>query len=267
MVSCIGSKMGKAAVAGRDCVTNQQINSIIVESGDDSLFVYYNLRMRQQEIRAVASGSAQPILNKTAFGKLEILLPPLSEQRAIAHILGTLDDKIELLRRMNDTLEAMARALFKSWFVDFDPVVVNALKAGNPIPEKFAERAAHYRENPDALGLPEDILRLFPNRFVDSELSPIPEGWEVKALGALCHPPQYGYTASANESRVGPRFLRIKDINKLPWINWRDVPYCTISEEQQPKYLLQKGDIVIARIADPGHGALVEEQINAVFAS
>ncbi|BBM69721.1 restriction endonuclease subunit S [Rhodothermus marinus] len=107
---------------------------------------------------------------------------PLPEQRAIAHILGTLDDKIELNRRMNETLEAMAQALFKSWFVDFDPVVVNALRAGNPIPEKFAKRAAHYRDNPDALGLPEDILRLFPARFVESELGPIPEGWEIKQV-------------------------------------------------------------------------------------
>jgi type I restriction enzyme S subunit len=69
--------------------------------------------------------------------------------------------------------------------VDFDPVVVNAIKAGNPIPEKFAARAAHYRDNPDALGLPEDILRLFPARFVDSALGPIPEGWDVKPIGEM----------------------------------------------------------------------------------
>ena len=191
----------------------------------------------------------------------------LKEQRAIARILGALDDKIELNRRMNETLETMAQALFKSWFVDFDPVVVNALKAGNPIPDKFADRVDHYRNNPDALGLPEHILRLFPARFVDSELGPIPEGWEVKTLGSICHRPQYGYTASANENRVGPKFLRIKDINKLPWINWREVPYCTISDEQQRKYLLRAGDVVIARIADPGHGALIEEQVEAIFAS
>jgi type I restriction enzyme S subunit len=114
MVSCIGSDMGKAAVARWDCVTNQQINSIIVDSGDDPLFVYYNLSARKAEIRAAASGSAQPILNKFAFGRLDILLPPPEEQRIIAHILGTLDDKIELNRRMNQTLEAMARAIFKS---------------------------------------------------------------------------------------------------------------------------------------------------------
>ena len=127
-------------------------------------------------------GAAYPAVLPSDIAEAEILLPPLPEQRAIARILGTLDDKIELNRRMNETLEAMAQALFKSWFVDLDPVVVNALRAGNPIPEKFAARAAHYRDNPDALGLPEDILRLFPARFVDSELDPIPEGWEVKAL-------------------------------------------------------------------------------------
>jgi len=127
-------------------------------------------------------GAAYPAVLPSDIAEAEILLPPLPEQRAIARILGTLDDKIELNRRMNETLEAMAQALFKSWFVDFDPVVVNALRAGNPIPEKFAARAAHYRDNPNALGLPEDILRLFPARFVDSELDPIPEGWEVKAL-------------------------------------------------------------------------------------
>lgn len=130
-------------------------------------------------------GSAQPFIAQGDARALEVAYPPLPEQRAIARILGTLDDKIELNRRMNETLEAMAQALFKSWFVDFDPVVVNALKAGNPIPDKFADRAAHYRENPDRLGLPEEILRLFPDRFVDSELGPIPEGWEVKAIGEL----------------------------------------------------------------------------------
>ena len=90
--------------------------------------------------------------------RLHIRVPPLDEQRAIAHILGTLDDKIELNRRMNETLEAMARALFKSWFVDFDPV-----------------RAKAEGRDP---GLPKPLADLFPARFVDSELGEIPEGWE-----------------------------------------------------------------------------------------
>jgi type I restriction enzyme S subunit len=97
--------------------------------------------------------------------KFELLIPPRPEQRAIAHILGTLDDKIELNRRMNETLEAMARALFKSWFVDFDPV-----------------RAKAEGRDP---GLPKALADLFPACLVDSELGEIPEGWDVGPLGAL----------------------------------------------------------------------------------
>ena len=83
---------------------------------------------------------------KTFLESIRPVIEDVPTQRAIARILGTLDDKIELNWRMNETLEAMAQALFKSWFVDFDPVVVNAPRAGNPIPEKFAKRAAYYRE-------------------------------------------------------------------------------------------------------------------------
>jgi len=91
--------------------------------------------------------------------RMHITLPSLDEQRAIAHILGTLDDKIELNRRVNETLEAMARAIFKSWFVDFDPV-----------------RAKMEGRDPS---LPKSIADLFPDRFEDSELGEIPAGWEV----------------------------------------------------------------------------------------
>jgi type I restriction enzyme, S subunit len=99
-----------------------------------------------------------------------VRLPPLIEQRAIANILGTLDDKIELNRRTNETLEAIARAIFKSWFVDFDPVRAKA--SGEP-PVSICRR----------LALTPDLLAFFPSRLVDSELGEIPEGWEVRTLG------------------------------------------------------------------------------------
>ncbi|MDV6318677.1 restriction endonuclease subunit S [Chromohalobacter sp. HP20-39] len=183
MVSCIGSDMGKAARATRASITNQQINSIVVESEDDPLFVYYNLSNRKEEFRSAASGSAQPILNKSAFGNFQIKVPPLSEQRAIAHVLGSLDDKIELNRQMNRTLEQMAQALFKSWFIDFDPVVYNAIQAGNHVPERFQATAERYRQNPEVQTLPQHILELFSDRFEDSELGKIPAGWGVKPIG------------------------------------------------------------------------------------
>ena len=154
---------------------------VIVPSSKDieNAFLRYCLEPSIPRLAAMNRGAANPLITQGDVGCLVVPLPPLSKQRAIAQILGTLDDKIELNRQMNHTLEAMAQALFKSWFVDFDPVVVNALRAGNPVPEKFAQRAAHYRDNPDALRLPEDTLRQFPDRFQDSELGAIPEGWEV----------------------------------------------------------------------------------------
>jgi type I restriction enzyme S subunit len=112
-----------------------------------------------------AHGATMPNLNTAILSALPFVLPPLSEQRAIAHILGTLDDKIELNRRMNETLEAMARALFKSWFVDFDPV--------------RAEAEGH---DP---GLPKHLANLFPNSFEDSAVGEIPKGWAARAWGAL----------------------------------------------------------------------------------
>ena len=176
--------IGYVSIAANPIATNQGFRSLVLKEGFDPEFVYYWLKLNTPELERHASGSTFKELSGSALKQIRIRLPrDKNEQRAIARILGTLDDKIELNRRMNETLEAMAQALFRSWFVDFDPVIVNAIKAGNPIPEKFAKRAAHYRDNPDALGLPEDILNLFPDRFVDSELGPIPEGWEVKALG------------------------------------------------------------------------------------
>jgi len=146
--------------------------------GNDERFAYYLLC--QFDFRAYNSGSAQPSLNRNFVHPMPVLVPPLPEQRAIAHILGTLDDKIEIIRRMNETLEALARALFKSWFVDFEPV-----------------RARSEGRDP---GLPRDLADLFPDRLVESELGEIPEGWKVVTLPDLIevNPPrtlQKGETA------------------------------------------------------------------------
>ncbi|WP_418390567.1 restriction endonuclease subunit S, partial [Akkermansia sp.] len=98
------------------------------------------------------------------------ICPSLSEQRAIAHILGTLDDKIECNRRMNETLEAMARALFKAWFVDFEPV--------------RAKLDGRWQRGQSLPGLPAHLYDLFPDRLVDSELGRVPEGWNHSTIGA-----------------------------------------------------------------------------------
>ena len=134
----------------------------------DNDFAYYLTQW--EEVRNYAIGqmtgtSGRQRVPVDSLDHLNVPLPSLPEQRTIAHILGTLDDKIELNRRMNRTLEDMARAIFQDWFVDFGPVRA-----------KLEERQPY---------LPPELWALFPDRLVDSELGEIPQGWEVKELGEL----------------------------------------------------------------------------------
>lgn len=128
----------------------------------------------QQQVEAAGVGSVIKHFGPMHLRRMGIHLPPPAEQGAIAHILGTLDDKIELNRRMNETLEAIPQAIFKSWIVDFDPVRAKA--SGEP-PESICRR----------LGLTPDLLGLFSDRLVDSELGEIPAGWAVKPLDEIAN--------------------------------------------------------------------------------
>jgi type I restriction enzyme, S subunit len=134
----------------------------------DARFVKYFLMSRtgQEALGAHSLGSVQQVINLRDLKTVRIPQPPLPDQRAISHILGTLDDKIELNRRMNETLEAMARAFFQSWFVDFDPV-----------------RAKAEGRDP---GLPKHVADLFPDSLVQTEVGAAPDGWPVNLLGNLC---------------------------------------------------------------------------------
>lgn len=147
----------------RYVVSQSQMKLTVNKQKADPFFVFYFLRSPQGQHALLSNTSqtgvpaiAQPT---TSLKAINIPLPPLPEQRAIAHILGTLDDKIELNRRMNETLEAMARAIFKSWFVDFDPVRAKA-------------------EGRDT-GLPKEIADLFPDSFEETELGEVPKGWKI----------------------------------------------------------------------------------------
>ncbi len=238
-----------------DGICSTDIWVVRPQSGIDAGFLFYLMASELfiQPIVRASEGTKMPRAQWEYAGSLEFSIPPLPEQRAIAHILGTLDDKIETNRKMSRVLEEMARALFKAWFVDFEPV--------------RAKMEGRWKKGQSLPGLPSHLYDLFPDRLVDSELGEIPEGWEVGTLGELCYKPEYGFTASAKDKPVGPKFLRITDINKLPWIEWASVPYCEISQAERERYKLHYGDILIARMADPGHGVMVEDEIDAVFAS
>ncbi|MBP4059552.1 restriction endonuclease subunit S [Aeromonas sp. Prich7-2] len=197
-VSCIGSDMGKAILLKKESVTNQQINSIIIDvKRFNPKYIYYVLSTKQQYLKDVAGGSATPILNKTDFGKITFQAPSKYYQDLIVEYLDCLDSKRELNRQVNQTLEQMAQALFKSWFVDFDPVVDNALDAGFfdqglELPDELLYRAEArdtVRKHNDFKPLPEEIRQLFPAAFEEcSEPSLglggwVPQGWVVSTTG------------------------------------------------------------------------------------
>ena len=148
---------------------NNHAHIVRGNSNADTRFLKYTLSAL--DISGYLTGSTMPKLTQGNMNSISLLAPPLPEQRAIAHVLGTLDDKIEMNRRMNETLETMARALFKSWFVDFEPV--------------RAKMEGRWRRGDSLPGLPAEHYDLFPNRLVDSELGEIPEGWGVKPLGEV----------------------------------------------------------------------------------
>lgn len=178
--SSVVGKVVKAPIESSGAIQNQNTCCIQPSKIVDKKFLYYKLKNRDflLWVSNVAQGSAnQARIPVKQLGKYNFKLPPLPEQKAIAHILGSLDDKIELNRQMNETLEAMAQALFKGWFVDFDPVIDNALAAGKPIPDEFIERAELRKgiEKKDH----SDIQNLFPDEFeFTEEMGWIPKEWQ-----------------------------------------------------------------------------------------
>ena len=154
--------VGALAQLRREMAFNQTCYALVPTDEIDNDFLFYALKGTLTTMETLTYDTVFQTITRKSFNEWRLPLPLLPEQRAIVHVLGTLDDKIELNRQMNETLETMARTLFKSWFVDFDPV-----------------RAKMEGRN---TGLPKDIADFFPDRMVDSELGEIPEGWEVGVL-------------------------------------------------------------------------------------
>lgn len=139
----------------------------------------------QNQLDGRASGSTVTGIKQSELREIILRLPPVSLQKSISHQLKCLDKKIDLNNKINKTLEQMSQTLFKSWFVDFDPVVDNALDAGNPIPEALQSRAElrqKVRNSTDFKPLPAEIRSLFPSEFEETELGWVPKGWTLKSV-------------------------------------------------------------------------------------
>jgi len=201
--------------------------------GNDPRFISYFLRCL--DFLAYSDKAAVPGLNRNHLHQARVIVPTdVAEQRAIAHILGTLDDKIELNRRMSETLEAMARALFKAWFVDFEPV--------------RAKMEGRWRRGGTLPGLPAHLYDLFPDRLVDSELGEIPEGWGVGPLNdffSVGLGGAWGEGEPSARATVAVRCLRGIDCHDLAEGRIPDVPVRWLSPKQVADRELMEGAILI----------------------
>lgn len=191
---------------------------------------YFRSPSFRRAVTAMSSLSTRASLNNEMLVRLSIVLPPADVQRAIAHILGTLDDKIELNRRTRETLEAMARTLFTSWFVNFDPV-----------------RAKVERGDP---GVPGALAAFFPASFVESEMGEIPRGWSLGSLSdiAILNP-------EAWSKKTRPSSVRYVDLSSTKWGRIEEVAvYNDNSAPSRAQRVLKPMDTIVGTVR-PGNGA------------
>ena len=228
VLSAIGADCGRTWLAkGKwSCIKNT-IRLFSKEADVDTEFLYWATRDSDYWPKR---GSAQPFISQGDARACVVRFPTISEQRAIAGVLRPLDDRIELNRRMNETLEAMARALFESWFVNFDPVRAKM-------------------EGRDS-GLPPEIADLFPDRLVESERGDIPDGWNKATLGDIGYLNPESWT-----NHNAPDHILYVDLTNTKWGYIDSVR--TYSRENAPsraRRVLRQGDTIVGTVR-PGNGS------------
>jgi len=229
------ASLGRIAVVDDEGVGAIAYTGIIrMRPRDDRLvapFIRYLLEgpSFQQQVEAFGVGSVIRHFGPMHLRQMTVLLPPPNEQRAIAHILGTLDDKIELNRKQNETLEAMARALFKAWFVDFEPV--------------RAKIEGRWQRGESLPGLPAHLYDLFPDRLVESELGKIPEGWEMRSLDSIANYLN-GLALQKFPPESDDEFLPVIKIAQLRAGNTNGADRA--SARIKPEYVVVDGDVLFS---------------------
>ncbi len=216
--------------------------------GNYPRFVYYFFKYLTPLITTMDVGSANPTLNRNHVHPIQILWPPLPTQRAIAHILGTLDDKIELNRKMNETLEAMAQAIFKSWFVDFDPVRAKM-------------------EGVEPAGMDAETAALFPGEFEIVDGREVPKGWRVVDLGDISDIIDCLHAKKPTRQEVGKPYLQLCNIRNDGLLDMTDVFYITPEEYLTwiSRIEAKKGDCLITNAGRVGAVCQIPDKVNAAL--
>lgn len=216
----------------------------------DPQFAAYFIRSPfcRQRFTSFGSGTGIQNLNQETISNVELSRPPLTEQRAIARILGALDDKIELNRRMNRTLEALAQAIFKSWFVDFDPVVAK-------------------REGRKPFGMDDATAALFPAHFQETEMGPIPAGWKTANIGKIADIIDCLHSKKPDRLTCGKLLLQLNNIRDDGLLDLADA--YLISQDNYDKWVsrmeAQQGDCVITNVGRVGAVAQIPPRVKAAM--
>ena len=225
LIARYGAALGRIC-SGLEGAYNVALAKVIASERVFLPFAYHLLRSNyfQAPLHAGGGRSAQEGFNKSGLAVIPLPIPPLAEQRAIAHILGTLDDKIELNRRTSETLEAMARAIFQSWFVDFD--VVRAKAEGRDCE------------------IPAQLSALFPNRILKSELGAVPMGWTYTPLGNLVTLTRGTTYKSGLKGIPGPVLLGLGSIRRNG--GFKDDNLSTYGGDSPAKLRLGPGELFVS---------------------
>ena len=233
----------------KDMAFNQDIKALLPKQALDGKYLTYTLLCRKKELLNMVelAGHGTGRLPTDRLKSLQIKLPPIHEQLAIVHILGTLDDKIELNRQMNKTLEGIARTMFKSWFVDFDPV-----------------RAKADGRDP---GLPKEIADLFPNSFRDSELGQIPEKWGVTRLGEITDVIDCLQSKKPERRPSGKPLLQLWNVRDDGLMDTSDTYFIDESDYRMwvSRMEASPGDCVVTNVGRVGAVAQVPRGLNAAL--
>jgi type I restriction enzyme S subunit len=270
--SILHQKM-QVGMATRDVAFNQDVKCLIPKTEIvDAWFLLLWFKSKETELLQLVenTGIGAGKFDTKLIQNYIVDIPPASEMKKITEFGKALFDKEELNQKTNQTLEKMAQTLFKSWFVDFDPVIDNALAAGNPIPDELQERAelrqrviSERATNPKLKPLPDGIQQLFPSEFEESELGWIPKGWENKELSQIVkHQKGFAFKSSWYQ-KEGHIVVRVSDTT----LNSIDVNSCNkISQElaiEYSAYALKENDLVIATVGSwpPNYSSVVGKVI------